>query len=123
MPRASSACTYGCVTSSPKLRKRRKSRQMCFAATGTGFPPERSVTFQLLSLTIHSTSAPVASGNESSIDHAEMLRVPYGRGTGSATTAGCPFDAERKGASGTYAAWSVTESPVITGANAALMHA
>ena len=36
-------------------------------------------------------NAPTASGSDCSIFIAEMLRMPYGSGTGSATTAGCPL--------------------------------
>jgi hypothetical protein len=50
-----------------QLTNRRNSRQMCFAATCTGSLPLRSVTFQPLSRTIHSTIAPTASGSDFSI--------------------------------------------------------
>jgi hypothetical protein len=51
-----------------------------------------------------------------------MLRDPYGFGTGSATTAGCPFSAGRYGASATYSACRVNGSPVMIGSNAAFTH-
>ena len=44
--------------------------------------------------------APTASGSDCSIAIAEMLRRPYGRGTGSATTDGCPPACSRLGDSG-----------------------
>src|SRR3954465_7716843 len=83
----------------------------------------RLLTFQPLSLTIHSINAPTASGSDVSIATAETLREPYGSGTGNAITAGRPFRSGRWGESGTYPACSVASSPVITGANAAFTHA
>jgi hypothetical protein len=50
--------------------------------------PWRSVTTQLLRWSSQSMNAPTASGNDCSILIDEILRVPYGRGTGSATTDG-----------------------------------
>ncbi len=67
MLRASSASTYGRVTSDSQLTKRRKRRQMCLAETLTGSAPLRSVTFQLLWLMTQSTKAPTALGSDCSI--------------------------------------------------------
>ncbi len=90
------------------------------AATGSGADPARSVTVQRLSLSSHSMNAPVASGREASMASAEMLRAPYGCGTGRAITAGWFVVASRNGESGTYSACSVNASPVMIGSNAAL---
>ncbi len=88
IPRASSASTYGRVTSFCQLMKRRKRRQTCFAETFTGASPLRSVTFHPLSRSIHSTNAPTAAGNDCSMAAALTYRHLYGSGTGSVTIAG-----------------------------------
>src|SRR5690349_15414269 len=99
MPRASSASTYGRVTSVCQLTKRRKSRQTCLAVTATGADPLRSVTFQPLRVMIQSTIAPTAPGRDLSIAAPDTYLVAYGDGTGRTTTAGWPGKAGRSGAS------------------------
>ena len=69
--------------------------------TGSGVSGAcRVVTFQPLSCTSQLMKAPTASGSDRSMAIAEMLRRPYGRGTGSATTDGCPPACSRLGDSG-----------------------
>ena len=75
---------------------------------------------QPLSCSSHETNAPTPSGSDASIAYAATLRLPYGAGTGSATTDGCDGESSRCGANGTYCACSVSLSPVITGAKLAL---
>ena len=60
----------------------------------------RSVTRQPLSLSSQETKAATASGSEAFIAVFVSPRPPYGRGTGSATTEGCPAIASRCGRQG-----------------------
>jgi hypothetical protein len=61
----------------------------------------RPSTFHLLSSTTHAMNAPTASGSDCSIFIADTFRWPYGSGTGSTTTAGCPLISGRSGSSAT----------------------
>ena len=72
MPRASSASTYGSVTSSPKLTNRRNRMQTCRGASATRTSGlRRSVTVQPLLRTSQWTNAPTASGRQASISRGE----------------------------------------------------
>ena len=91
MPRASSASTYGWVTSAPHWVNRRNRRHTWRDAIGTSRSGlSRSVTRQPLSLTSQRTNAPTASGSDSSMAVLARPQRPYGSGTGSATTLGWP---------------------------------
>ena len=68
-------------------------------------------------------NAPTASGSDCSILIAERLRTPYGSGTGSAMTAGCPLIAGAVRGQRHVVGLQRAASPVITGANAAFTHA
>ncbi len=107
-PRASSAWTYGRVTSTVgpsnvRVSKRRNKRHTSRASIGQrSVGRSRSVTVQPLDLTSQSTKAATACGCPSTSD--AFVGAPFHSftfGTGSATIAGWPCWAGRTGASGT----------------------
>jgi hypothetical protein len=77
------AIRRGRVTSVSQLTKRRNSRQMCFAETGTGLRHSLG-DFPAARLTIQSINAPTASGRDCSTARSGRNAPPHGSGTGSA---------------------------------------